>query len=142
MTFTTRTLIWEEVIYSILEKPLLGYGYYEKSKMILPNLVASNAHNFFLQLFYIGGAITVFTFLVSLYMAGKKIYQSRDKNISTTLAVVILIFFVISFVESFRMFDIYIYLLIGYHLNYIYRTQKNYDTFECDAMFNADTPNG
>lgn len=68
LTLTTRTTIWSVAIDKIITSPIIGNGYYssEHFESLLPHLMGVNAHNTFLVVLFIGGAILGGLFIVIL----------------------------------------------------------------------------
>ena len=56
--FSHRDIIWRELLCRVLEHPLIGIGYVEDSRIIIPDVdVYHHAHNSWLDILYYGGAI-------------------------------------------------------------------------------------
>lgn len=72
LTFSRRTRIWENALYYIERKPLLGYGV-EADIIAKMRFGFSTCHNKYLYILYQGGMVLFSCFLVLLFTVAKKL---------------------------------------------------------------------
>lgn len=77
LTFTGRTFLWDRVLLSIKEKPLLGHGVYSFDEMgailhLTGSVNVGSAHNLYLQYIFWGGLIGIGIFLAILFVVSIK----------------------------------------------------------------------
>ena len=109
LTFTNRTYIWDDTIKLISKKPILGYGYESEAQRYIKGISfhAFHSHNAILDILYFGGIIALLIYLIILFMAAKKLKNSKEKNLSSILAFFTLLVFIISLTETYSMFMIF-----------------------------------
>lgn len=103
ITFSNRTLIWEQTIENIMISPILGYGRgaIAATVNIYGNMFQkfNSTHNIFLQVFFEGGLIAGVSFLLLLFNI---ISLLKVKNkISKVSMYFIIVMFVAGLMESF-----------------------------------------
>lgn len=85
LTFTGRTIIWDNVLRKIDSKWFLGYGNID-TKILKQTISGSSPHNEYLNIVFQGGIILMFVFIYLMIFIGKKI----DKNKSNKCAQIVL----------------------------------------------------
>lgn len=116
-TFSSRTLIWERVVYWIKEKPILGNGYELESIITKKIHGANHPHNYILTILYRGGIIYFALFLLMFIMAGIKLKKYSDNNITRMIAFSICVALFMGFADSFDFAMFFVIIEIGYNIN-------------------------
>lgn len=84
-TFTGRTYIWDAVIASIRESPLIGYGWQEYVAMGIAHFYGqqdfNSAHNLLLQIVFVGGFVGFALFLMAYLQSSKFVDALRSKSL-------------------------------------------------------------
>ena len=96
MTFSSRTIIWGQVLLLIAQKPLLGWGDMgaDATSQLLGNVFFTSAHNQWLNLLLQGG-IVLFSVCCALYIAiFRKIERQNNLQIRFLLTIVMFGLFV------------------------------------------------
>lgn len=115
MTLTTRTEIWDKVKDEIVQNWIFGHG--------IPVLDefrraygASHLHDYYLQLLYQGGVVTLLAFCWLLNICRKKLYLNRKSDIAHTLSAGIfgfLIMFISEVYDTQYLLPFYILLMLS-----------------------------
>lgn len=77
MTFTGRITIWNAALYLIAKKPFLGYGVADVATNMARLHGVGHTHNYFLQIAYEGGIVSLICYAVIILMICKKLYEAR-----------------------------------------------------------------
>lgn len=115
LTLTDRTIIWGITIDKIIESPLIGYGVVSGAdfESLLPYIIGVNAHNTFLMIQFIGGAILSVTFVTLSVLASVRYDRSRHAPGIVILPVTLFVMMLHAQVEGGdATYLIYIMLLI------------------------------
>ncbi|WP_455617998.1 O-antigen ligase family protein [Eisenbergiella sp.] len=126
ITFTGRTLLWDQAMLLIAKKPLWGYGVYDYDLLVSSaNGQAYSAHDTVLQMMLMGGTITLIAFIAIAIVAGIRIGKCR-KNVSNTSSIelgitciAVLVMWICGITEN-MVFDIQIYFLFLIEINLPY----------------------
>lgn len=127
ITFTGRTLLWDQALLLIGKQPIYGYGVYDYDLLISPaNGQAYSAHDTVLQMMLMGGFISLIGFIIVAIVAGIQIGKN-NKKITNQIAmekgivcVAIFVMWICGITEN-MVFDIQIYFLflLGINLPHI-----------------------
>ena len=112
LTFTGRTYIWDIFISEIKKSILIGHGIVD-SKYLILTLNAGHAHNYFLQILYQGGLLTLSMFLGFFFSAINKVKNCNEKK----YVGIVIFAYLISFIfEAYSLTNMFIIvLLIAYY---------------------------
>ena len=112
LTFTRRTYIWDIFISEIKKSILIGHGIVD-SKYLILTLNAGHAHNYFLQILYQGGLLTLSMFLGFFFSAINKVKNCNEKK----YVGIVIFAYLISFIfEAYSLTNMFIIvLLIAYY---------------------------
>lgn len=112
LTFTGRTYIWDIFISEIKKSILIGHGIVD-SKYLILTLNAGHAHNYFLQILYQGGLLTLSMFLGFFFSAINKVKNCNEKK----YVGIVIFTYLISFIfEAYSLTNMFIIvLLIAYY---------------------------
>lgn len=96
MTFSGRTIIWQQVLLLISQKPLFGWGDMGADAMskLLGNVFFTSAHNQWLNLLLQGGIVLFSTCSILYISVFKKIEQQKDLRIQLLLTIIMFGLFV------------------------------------------------
>lgn len=127
ITFTGRTILWDQAMLLIAKKPVWGYGVYDYNLLIsTANGQAYSAHDTVLQMMLMGGIVSLIAFCIIKITIGirlKKygsIIENRSKKEINTTYMALLVMWICGITEN-MVFDIQIYFLylIAVNLQYI-----------------------
>ena len=101
LTFTGRTVIWDQAIKTIRKNILFGYGRLEEeSRRLLLNGVSST-HNQYLNIVFEGGIISLLFFMIMFYILKSKIFLCNNHKIVSVLSSAIISYAVMWMFEPF-----------------------------------------
>ena len=122
LTFTGRTIIWNEIMEYIKIKPILGYGF-ETTDIISAKLGSrafTHAHNTLLDLMYKCGIVLAGIFVYLLNIVIKQLEKHKNDKISKHVAFAMLCMFIMMNFEAREdRIGLYIILVLGYNIKYI-----------------------
>ena len=103
LTFSGRTIIWENAFKRLSEHPIWGLGYqpYEIMYRLLggnPNY--SDCHSFYINLLFYGGSVTMLIFVVILYFLAAKIRKNENSKITNVFSAGIFAFLIVFVFEG------------------------------------------
>lgn len=103
VTLTGRTYIWDTTIRMIMENPFIGYG--KRSAEYRAGLVpkayaAIDAHNYILEILFVGGIIALLLTAIFFAILLKKLYSFRNHPYTEAILPVLSCYFVILLAES------------------------------------------
>ena len=108
LTFTGRTYIWDIFISEIKKSILIGHGIVD-SKYLILTLNAGHAHNYFLQILYQGGLLTLSMFLGFFFSAINKVKNCNEKK----YVGIVIFTYLISFIfEAYSLTNMFIIVLL------------------------------
>lgn len=129
--FSGRQIIWEQLLRTISEKPLLGYGAATRPGEVLD--ITLSAHNFYLQMTLQVGLVGTLIFCLFVLSVWNYLYISRNNKIvklTGAIFIGILIYqvFEVSFTQNMLAVSIIQWLIIGMGVHYSRREilQKKY----------------
>ena len=100
LTFTDRTLIWDQAIGNVLSKNvLIGCG---NDMYDAPGYVVGTAHNMVLETFVQGGILGVFSLAVIVFLAARSLCENRSSRVAALAALAIGCFLMIGLMEHIR----------------------------------------
>lgn len=112
VTFTGRTVIWDEAIGQVLAtNPLLGCG---SDTFWNGNTNVGSAHNMVLEIFAQGGFIGVGAFFALLLAVAHRLYSNSGSRASALLSLVIGCFLLIGLTEQIRWPSFFLFLGFAY----------------------------
>ena len=127
MTFTGRTLIWDNVIVFIKTKLIIGYGR-EKNTLVaskLGNGEFVDAHNTILDVLYKGGIVSLIIFFIMLILPVNELYKYRKSRITKLMAVILFSFFIMmNFEARQESIGLYMVLISCYNISYILKANN------------------
>lgn len=120
LSFTGRTGIWDAVIDTIKNKPVLGYGNvtFQYTETII------TSHNAILDFWLKGGLLLVASFFAILGLASKKLYEYKDCDCAKVLALIIFVFCIMSLMEAYSLPLYFFIFVMAYNVKYIIKPNK------------------
>lgn len=122
LTFTGRTIVWDNTIQQIKNNWLWGYGM-EKPLVIshrLGNAHYVHAHNTILDVLYKGGMIAIIPFFVYIYMSILELYKKQYSKIVKIISFAIFSLLIMMLFEARETaFGFYILFTIAYNVKYL-----------------------
>lgn len=126
LTFTGRIYIWDSVLKAIKYRPLLGYG----NITYVYNRFISTTHNSLLDILYRSGIIGLILYLSVIIKAVVELYKYRSERISRFIAVTLLSYFIMMFMEAYSL-NLYIYVIIfAINVGYFIKVNKKEELYE------------
>jgi len=124
VTFSGRTLLWNEAIKMIKDRPLIGYGMADSYNRVRYPISGTylSAHNQFIQLIIEGGFISFFAFGYVAYVTFKKLYDFKDTHASKILSLGIFTIAIVLFSEAMGFFYILILFAFSDNIDKIAKT--------------------
>lgn len=137
ITFTGRTLLWDQSMLLISKRPVIGYGVYDYELLISSaNGQAYSAHNTVLQMMLMGGIISLLCFILIFCVAGHRLSESKralncDVSVENgIICIAILAMWICGLAEN-MVFDIQIYILLLFAIDFKYLVQV-YESYNTD----------
>lgn len=127
ITFTGRTILWDQALLLIAKRPVCGYGVYDYDLLVsAANGQAYSAHDTVLQLMLMGGLISLIGFFIVVIVAGVQIEKNGKRIINHVamekgiVCIAIFVMWICGITEN-MVFDIQLYFLflLGINLPYI-----------------------
>lgn len=112
MTFTGRTVIWDQAIENVLSTNVL-IGCARDAYSVSGRIIGS-AHNMVLEVFVQGGVLGVMTWIALLGAVAWKLFRGRMDRANALLALTIGCFLLIGLMEQTRWPALFLFLGIGY----------------------------
>lgn len=88
LTFTGRTIVWDNAIQLIKKNLLLGYGV--EDPLIISSKLGNahfvHAHNTILDVLYKGGIVSFIPFFIYMYMSILSLYKNRNNKIAKIIS--------------------------------------------------------
>lgn len=128
LTFTGRTLIWDNALQFINEHPLIGLGFEDPIVMSarLKNPAAvQTTHNTFIDILYHGGFLALILLLVSILLIHKSMKRFYKTEISSLISYTVCVFFITAQFEGFSGVTMFILLAFSCNTSSIYNYFKN-----------------
>lgn len=126
-----RSILWPKTLNAIMDKPLLGHGYYNKLNYQFQYSIglnnhyeqANHAHNYLLELIYMTGIIGLLLFSIFVYRAYKSYFN--NKNTGNILGGALSMFFLIGIFDGYIDLGLF-FSLMAVMLNYntIFKNMK------------------
>lgn len=125
ITFTGRTHVWDIVLYYLKYSWIIGYG--RGNNIIFTETSYLNeAHNGFLEILLSSGVIGLLSFIIILYIVGKKLSKYKKNISSKILTFSIFAYMVIGLTESvFNRIEFWLLLVIAYNVDWIIKKGVN-----------------
>ncbi len=124
LTFSWRTLIWDNCLHYIRHYPLIGIGVQDFA-VRLAAINIYHAHCTFLQVLLEGGVLGFLAFLNIFRIVWKKLNQCPSYKGAGIIAFGIFIYFITGLVEVFQDSQmLYIFLVLGYYSPLLYKEHK------------------
>lgn len=117
LTFTGRTIIWDNSIYWIKLKPLIGYGY-EITSLISRKIGAVHSHNLILFILYRGGFLLLGSFIYMISIVLRNLTRYKDEKIVKEFSIIIFSFFFMMLTEFYSFTYIVFILALANGLEY------------------------
>ena len=124
---TGREKIWNRVLYWVMQKPIMGYGY-ETSEILQKKFMLTDGsyfhfahcHNFLLQITYTMGGIGLLIFLVIYFIAWKKMFENGINKWNRIVAALLLTLMISLIINSYQQpVALFILMIIGYDISKI-----------------------
>ena len=123
VTFSGRTFLWQLGIAKIKENPILGYGINEE--MMKTELYGlEHFHNYFVNLMYQGGMLSLIIFFIMNILAIHKLSKYKDTYISRVISFIIFTSLILSLVDTLDYTYFFIFYLISGNIEKLER-EKN-----------------
>lgn len=115
----SRMNLWDRVLNSIWEAPIIGNGIWNGVKRILETgvIFGSHAHNMLLEIMYQGGFINLILWVLIIIISGTKINKYRYTSESKIIATAFLGWCVHTLVEPYTSAFLMGMFVIAYHSN-------------------------
>ena len=128
LTFTGRTLLWNEAISYIIKKPIFGYGLEDTNiqyqRFFNEYDSFNSCHNFYLDTVYRSGLVGLAIIFLIILQADKKMNNPLiNEKVKVYFILLSLIYFVAWNFEPF--IDSYLHNIFGYFLFLFYLWEKN-----------------
>ncbi|MDY5657200.1 MAG: O-antigen ligase family protein [Prevotella sp.] len=119
ITFTHRTLMWDQALKVIANSPVLGYGMVD-SDWFIKNMesFATGPHNMILATLINGGVILFALYIALCVISLRKLLESKDR-MAITLAFGIAALMIMMLMEMIPYYFIMLLLGLGYYYNQI-----------------------
>lgn len=124
MTFSSRTIIWSQMIQYYSQKPILGWGVIgsDTTSDMLGSIDFTSAHNQWLQFLFQGGIILFVFAIIFNYIIWKRIaHQGKPANVYLMTAFMSAIYIECLFEAQFNT----VKLLLLYFIIYLYAIHNN-----------------
>lgn len=117
MTFTGRTLLWDRAMVLISQQPLFGYGVYDYDLLISSaNGQAYSAHNTVLQMMLMGGITVLITFMLLVFVSGRKVERSKNTFGKNMIIMAMLTMWIAGLIENMVLdYTIILLFVLGGH---------------------------
>lgn len=114
-TLNIRFLMWDRVIKTVQEYPILGIGTRDMESLngLLYNY--SHAHNLFMNTILRGGILGIISFFIILFIGTEPIWKLKNSVIGKTIAIIILACLILSLADSYD--DVYFYMILAISYN-------------------------
>lgn len=121
LTLTNRTYIWDDTIYYIKNKLLIGYGVESTSTRYYKGIHfrAFHAHNQFLEILYTGGICLFMIFIYILHISFKELIKFKDEKLVKIISITIFSFLIMMISESYDLKMIFLILVCSYNVKYL-----------------------
>jgi len=117
VSFTSRIYIWQSAVYYIKQSFVFGYGYDSSvARDHLNNF--TQAHNQYLDIFYMTGLMGFIVYILLLVIAMKQLFKYKDVIAAKILSFTLLGYFILYIVEAKRDWNamFFVMLIIAYYL--------------------------
>lgn len=122
LTFSGRTVIWNEVIKQIFNSPLIGYGANEgRIVMNTVSHISVSSHNVILQILFESGIIGLFSFINIFLVFLNKFKNKHYDRFMEQVSIGVFCILITMTMEVYNLEYLFIIILIGYFYkkNYI-----------------------
>lgn len=126
LTFTGRTLIWDNTIKYIKRRPFFGYGVesYDIRGLKNNNLAAIFAHNQILEIIYQGGLILYVLYSYLMLIIYKKFKEYKDNNVIKIFSIYFLALFIMMLTEVYNNPTIFMMYMIAANIDLLIRFKE------------------
>ena len=107
-TLSGRTLLWDNLIQLIKEKPLLGYGAQtqEGAISLLKYNFGTNGHNIILHYLFQGGAILLVIYFCMMTIVYRKLRKAQARVTAQVISLTLFVFQIMGITEAYQMHPI------------------------------------
>lgn len=125
LTLTNRTYIWDDTIYYIKNKLLIGYGVESNAIRYYKGIHfrAFHAHNQFLEILYTGGISLFMIFIYIMHISFKELIKFKDEKLVKIISIVIFSFLIMMISESYDLKMIFLILVCSYNVKYLFNNR-------------------
>ena len=120
VTLTGRTYIWDTTLQMIMKSPLIGYGKRSaeyRAGLVSQAYAAIDAHNYILEIFFVGGIIAFVLAGIFFAKLFKRLYFFRSHPYTKTILLIMSCFFVLFLTESiFTSPLLYTFLFVSWRI--------------------------
>ena len=126
LTFTGRTLIWDNTIKYIKRRPFFGYGVepYDIRGLKNNNLAAIFAHNQILEIIYQGGLILYVLYSYLMLIIYKKFKEYKDNNVIKIFSIYFLALFIMMLTEVYNNPTIFMMYMIAANIDLLIKFKE------------------
>ena len=121
-TIESRYMLWEWCFNYISKKPILGYGI-EEILVLKSKFLVNHCHNMFFQITYETGVLGLISYLLLFYELGKKIMNSKNKDIAKYSTIIIFIMLMLGMFDTLNHAYFFFMMFIIYKV--LIRNEKN-----------------
>ena len=132
LTFSGRTIIWQQILFMIAQKPVFGWGYVggEKMSTILGSQVFTSAHNQWLNFLFQGGivlfSVALILFIIEISTIKR---QKNNKNVFITTFFLISLLIEMLFEAQFNSLPVNLVIVILYEYSIAFKDWKKNETY-------------
>ena len=132
LTFSGRTIIWQQILFMIAQKPFFGWGYVggEKMSTILGSQVFTSAHNQWLNFLFQGGivlfSVALILFIIEISTIKR---QKNNKNVFITTFFLISLLIEMLFEAQFNSLPVNLVIVILYEYSIAFKDWKKNETY-------------
>jgi len=129
ITLSYRTILWDNAIKMIKEKPILGLGYFN-TETIIPIYLngggVNHLHNLLVDIIFSSGLLGLVFYTLSLIAISKNINSIKDRKFKNKISLLFLSLLLYLIFESFELYPIYYFILcLFYYTRYIEGSEIN-----------------
>lgn len=114
ITLSARTYIWDVVSALFINKPLMGYGYYDSIILANNYFTPANAHSFFWEILLSGGIIGLLLIMIIISRFAKSLKSINKDSVVRILCIYFLMIMVDGITESSNLnIGLYIMMILA-----------------------------
>jgi len=126
ITFSTRDILWENVINRIKLSPIWGYGYQVKDGLGYYIGNNSGAHNYYLDILFRGGILLLVLLIISLVFLSRIFLTEKNNLLTRILIGTVSAYFIMWITEPFNSFEYYMFSIYFVLIPNLDQLQKYY----------------